>query len=442
MTRPPVQPDRKASASDSGDTGGARSRTGQSRSAPAGSNRHVDSIVRDRISSPERSVTAIDSPTVKNHRALTGDRNLGARLSWVSTPVCGPYDVIIAPRFVGLCGTDIQIFRGALRPLANILGHEGVGVVAEVGEFVEEWSPGDPVVFNPVNPSDPDEILGYSFDGLFQEKFLIRNVRTMNWLIRSVPGDMLSPVGALIEPIATAIYSQDLVNRSSNGHVAVVVGDGPVALINSIVLRLNGFNTVLMVHGRSPRHRWAVNGGYFDGEDVILGQGNVAERIIKRLGDELVDVVIVCTPGEVAEQALKDALIYLKPDGIINLVSAATPSVVSLEGRDLDTTAIRHRNCCGYPSSGYFERIETPDGKSVRVTSQCGTSASHLNASIELLGGRSSDFDALVTDVVDLADAPALISSAVAWSFGRPKSGEAEGGRPMKAVIELNKGEF
>ena len=82
--------------------------------------------------------------------------------------------MIIAPRFVGLCGTDIQVFRGARRVLASTLGHEGVGVVAEVGEMVEGWSPGDSVVFNPVNPSHPDEMLGYTFDSLFQEKSWFR----------------------------------------------------------------------------------------------------------------------------------------------------------------------------------------------------------------------------------------------------------------------------
>ena len=190
---------------------------------------------RNRIGSPERPVAASHGPTMKKHRALTGDRNLGARLSAVVTPSCGPHDLVIAPRFVGLCGTDIQIFRGAQRALANTLGHEGVGVVTEVGESVEEWSPGDSVVFNPANPSNPDEILGYSFDGLFQEKILIRDIRSMNWLIQPVPGGMLSPVGALIEPVATAIYSQELVNGPSDEHIAVVVGDGPVALINSIM---------------------------------------------------------------------------------------------------------------------------------------------------------------------------------------------------------------
>ena len=224
--------------------------------------------------------------------------------------------------------------------------------------------------------------------------------------------------------------------------VAVVVGDGPIALINSIVLRLRGFKQVLMVAGRSPRSRWAVECGYFDREDVIFGRGDIADRIIDRLNGEFADVAIVCTRGEVVEQALGDAFGYLKPNGTVDLVSAATPSVVSLEGRDLDVGAIRSRNWCGKPLRGYFEWIETTGGNGVRVTSQRGISAGHLNASIELLRAHPGDFEALVTEVVDLADAPALVSSVVAWSFGRPESERPEGNRPMKAVTELNRDEF
>ena len=246
----------------------------------------------------------------------------------------------------------------------------------------------------------------------------------------------------LIEPVATAIYSHDLVNGPSGDRVAVVVGDGPIALINSIVLRLRGFKQVLLIAGRSPRSRWAVECGYFDAEDVILGQGDVPDSVIGRLNGEFADVAIVCTPGEVVEQVLGDAFGYLKSGGIVDLVSAATPPVVSLEGRDLDVGVIRSRNWCGQPLPGYFELIETKDGNGIRVTSQRGISSSHLSASIELLGTRSGDFEALVTDVVHLTDTPALVSSVVAWSVGGPGSERTESDRPMKAVIQLNRGEF
>lgn len=45
----------------------------------------------------------------------------------------------------GICGTDLSIYRGHLKPpMPIVLGHEGV--VAEVGPEVEGLAPGDSVV--------------------------------------------------------------------------------------------------------------------------------------------------------------------------------------------------------------------------------------------------------------------------------------------------------
>ena len=50
---------------------------------------------------------------------------------------------------VGLCHTDISVFHGGFPPpLPVVLGHEGVGVVEEVGMGVTRLSPGDNVLFN------------------------------------------------------------------------------------------------------------------------------------------------------------------------------------------------------------------------------------------------------------------------------------------------------
>jgi threonine dehydrogenase-like Zn-dependent dehydrogenase len=59
---------------------------------------------------------------MNSHRALTRERKTEVNLSLADTPICGPFDVMIAPSFVGLCGTDIQIYRGAIHSAANVLG--------------------------------------------------------------------------------------------------------------------------------------------------------------------------------------------------------------------------------------------------------------------------------------------------------------------------------
>ena len=159
----------------------------------------------------------------------------------------------------------------------------------------------------------------------------------------------------------------------------------------------------------------------------------MAENVIRRLGGELVDVAIIFTPSEAVEQATMDAMAYIKPGGLINFVSAANPSVVSLKSGDLNVQDLRRRNHSGVPTAGYFEEFRTLDRKVVRVTGQRGTSTVHIQASISLLIEDPRPFKKLITDVVQLDEAAAAISSTVDWSLGR-----GEGIRPMKTVFELN----
>ena len=354
-------------------------------------------------------------------------------LSLADTPVCGPFDVMVAPRFVGLCGTDIQIYRGAIHGGANVLGHEGVGVVTEVGSEVDGWFRGDAVAFNPVNPVVQDDVLGRSYDGLFQERFLIENAGSNDWLMHRIPTNLLTPMGALIAPVSAAIYSSELAAVKHSRGKAVVVGDGPMALLNSMILSLSGFESVLMIRGDSGRGDWAVQNGYFDHDDVIPMRGDVVVNVIERMGGELADVVIICTPGEAVEQAERGTLAYLKPGGLVNFVSDAVPPVISLKTSDLKVHELQLRNHFGLPIAGHDEEFESENRKIVRVTGQHGISSAHIQASVTLLIEDPEPFNKLITDVVNFYDAHLFITSAVEWSVGR-----GVGDRPMKTVIEIN----
>jgi len=220
-----------------------------------------------------------------------------------------------------------------------------------------------------------------------------------------------------------------------DGRRAVVVGDGPIALLNSIVLRLRGFESVLMIHGRSTRGGWATAHGYFERADVISSRGDVAVKVAERFNGEPADVAVICTPGEAVESSVLTALEYLKPGGLINFVSCAIPSVISLRSGDLDVQKLQRRNHSGLPTGGYVEDFESASRKIVKMTGQHGTSSAHIQAAVDLLTTDPQPFNKLITDVVCFDKADSFISSAVEWSLGR---GVGDRPRPMKAVIELN----
>jgi S-(hydroxymethyl)glutathione dehydrogenase/alcohol dehydrogenase len=60
-----------------------------------------------------------------------------------------PHEVVVRMAAVGICGTDLHSVRGEfMRPTPIVLGHEGSGIVEQVGADVATLRPGDEVVLS------------------------------------------------------------------------------------------------------------------------------------------------------------------------------------------------------------------------------------------------------------------------------------------------------
>lgn len=71
------------------------------------------------------------------------------RLDDVAEPtIQEPTDATVRLTLSAICGTDLHFVRGTMPGTkeGRILGHEGVGVVEEIGEHVRNLVPGDRVV--------------------------------------------------------------------------------------------------------------------------------------------------------------------------------------------------------------------------------------------------------------------------------------------------------
>ena len=68
------------------------------------------------------------------------------RLETVPVPSIGPGEMLVRVHSCGVCGTDLKKISTGSHSAPRIFGHETSGVVAAVGESVQDYRPGDRVM--------------------------------------------------------------------------------------------------------------------------------------------------------------------------------------------------------------------------------------------------------------------------------------------------------
>src|SRR5437868_1421497 len=133
----------------------------------------------------------------------------------------------------GVCGTDLAILSGARPGQAEVLGHEGVGVVLHAPEGCG-IAKGARVVINPVNRKRPQEVIGHSRDGLFREVFCIDAAEAADGnLLVSCPAEcpLQDTELVLAEPLGSVLYSIELLRERCSSGLLIVRGSGTVGIL-------------------------------------------------------------------------------------------------------------------------------------------------------------------------------------------------------------------
>ena len=89
------------------------------------------------------------------HAPRRGPTPEDVRIDEVPVPRPGPGEVLVRIAACGVCASDLHVVQGVTPhgpDLPQILGHEPAGVVADVGEGVDDWLPGDRVAFTMARP--------------------------------------------------------------------------------------------------------------------------------------------------------------------------------------------------------------------------------------------------------------------------------------------------
>src|SRR5918998_5156965 len=172
----------------------------------------------------------------------------------------GPRDVRIAPRIVGVCGSDVHYYtHGAIGPFVvkdpMILGHEAAGQIVEVGSEVTELKPGDRVCMEPgiPEPSSRAARLGkYNLDpavrfwatppvhGVLRPTFVHPADFTFN-----LPDNVSFAEGAMVEPLAVGMHAANKA-QIRPGDLGVVIGAGPIGMVTALSALAGGVSRVVV----------------------------------------------------------------------------------------------------------------------------------------------------------------------------------------------------
>ena len=68
------------------------------------------------------------------------------QVEWVEVPSIEPGELLVRVEACGVCNTDVKKIQKDLLPPPRIFGHETAGTIVRLGEGVEGWQVGDPVV--------------------------------------------------------------------------------------------------------------------------------------------------------------------------------------------------------------------------------------------------------------------------------------------------------
>lgn len=227
----------------------------------------------------------------------------GMSLREVPVPEIGPRDVLIQVSHAGICGTDLHIYNwdawaaGRVEP-GRVIGHEFMGVVAEVGSAVTGFHPGDRVSgeghigcgrcyccrTGQGHICDRVDIIGIDVDGCFAD--YLRLPEENVWALGPHVSDL---VGAMHDPLGNAMHTA--MAQPLAGQVVLVTGAGPVGLLIAAIARSVGALDVIVtdIHpGRLAAARQMGADATFDPRDP----GTVAAVRTRTRGGLGVDVLL------------------------------------------------------------------------------------------------------------------------------------------------------
>ncbi len=230
----------------------------------------------------------------------------------------GPRDVVVRIEASGICHSDISVLTGALpAPLPVVLGHEGAGVVAEVGAAVTTVKVGDRVVLSAIpacgtcyfcSRGEPyvcarsyalggkgfvdgsTAIRGASGLGTFSDAVVVSELAAVP-VRTDLPAEQLSTIGcAVLTGTGSALNLASI----APGDTVLVIGAGGIGLSAIQGARLQGAHPIVALDPVAASRDFALASGATHAFDPGDADGAGTEGLLALTGGIGFDTVLDC----------------------------------------------------------------------------------------------------------------------------------------------------
>ena len=244
----------------------------------------------------------------------------GLWMEEVPEPVTGPNDVKIKIHKTAICGTDLHIYnwdewsQNTIKT-PQIIGHEYVGQIVELGENVTNWKIGQMVsgeghivcgkcrnCLAGTGHLCKDTVgVGVNRDGAFAEYLVIPQEN-----VRPCEADIPEEMYAIFDPFGNAVHTA--LSFDMTGEDVLITGAGPIGIMAAAVCKFVGARRVVITDINDDRLALAQKLG-------IRYTVNTAKEDLKAVMQELsiregFDVGLEMSGSEIALNTLIDHMIH------------------------------------------------------------------------------------------------------------------------------------
>ena len=180
-------------------------------------------------------------------------------------------EVLVQIKATAICGTDISILYNKYKgrkpvPIPIIPGHEGAGIITDIGKEVNCLAIGDRVGFEPLrgcgkctncklgdkNMCHNWEHLGITCDGTYAEYVVVPYD-----MVHKLPNEVSFANASCLEPIGLTVRSLEHV-KPVLGDTAAIIGPGKIGLFHLQALKASGVTEVFMIGLDKDKQRFEI----------------------------------------------------------------------------------------------------------------------------------------------------------------------------------------